>query len=109
MGFASGLRFARRSAFFFAAFAYVYFLRSKGVQDHASGPWMQRYLGILNWTLDDSKARAYRQRLQAFGRALTRAGSPPVCAANTDSFRSMAVLWQAGQAGVSLARTSASK
>jgi hypothetical protein len=31
-----------------------------------------------------------------------------VCAANTDSFRSIVVLWHAGQAGVSLARTRAS-
>ncbi|MBB3763097.1 efflux RND transporter permease subunit [Sphingomicrobium lutaoense] len=29
----------------------AYFLRAKGESEHASGPWMQRYLGVLNWTL----------------------------------------------------------
>lgn len=33
----------------------AYFLRAKGVQEHASGPWMQRYLRLLNWSLSTEK------------------------------------------------------
>jgi len=29
----------------------AYFLRAHGEQPHASGKWMQKYLGVLNWTL----------------------------------------------------------
>jgi len=38
----------------------AYFLRSRGVQPHAAWKWMDVYLKILNWTLDTSKAAAYR-------------------------------------------------
>jgi multidrug efflux pump subunit AcrB len=29
----------------------AYFLKSHGVEEHASGPWMERYLGLLKWSL----------------------------------------------------------
>ena len=38
----------------------AYFLKSHGVQPHASGPAMTKYLSILNWSLDTSKADAAR-------------------------------------------------
>ena len=34
----------------------AYFLRSHGVQDHASGKWMHRYLAVLNWSLSTVRA-----------------------------------------------------
>ena len=45
----------------------AYFLRSKGVQPHASGRSMDWYLATLRWTLDTSKAQALRA---AFPRAV---------------------------------------
>jgi multidrug efflux pump subunit AcrB len=30
----------------------AYFLKSHGEQEHASGPWMDRYLDLLKWSLD---------------------------------------------------------
>ncbi|NNC47275.1 MAG: efflux RND transporter permease subunit [Sphingomonas sp.] len=44
----------------------AYFLRSHGEEAHGEGPMMKRYLKVLNWTLDDSKARAYKQRNPGF-------------------------------------------
>jgi multidrug efflux pump subunit AcrB len=38
----------------------AYFLRSHGQQPHAAWKWMDWYLKILNWSLDTSKAVAYR-------------------------------------------------
>ncbi|NJC05261.1 multidrug efflux pump subunit AcrB [Sphingomonas kaistensis] len=43
----------------------AYFLRSGGVQEHASGKWMDRYLSTLKWTIDSSKAKLAKQ--QAYG------------------------------------------
>jgi len=40
----------------------AYFLKAHGAQPHASGKWMQLYLSLLNWSLDSSKAEAYRRR-----------------------------------------------
>ncbi|MFC7535792.1 efflux RND transporter permease subunit [Sphingomonas sp. GCM10030256] len=40
----------------------AYFLKSHGVQPHASGPIMDKYLSVLRWSINDSKARAYRAR-----------------------------------------------
>ncbi|MEO6360579.1 MAG: efflux RND transporter permease subunit [Sphingomicrobium sp.] len=48
----------------------AYFLKSHGVQEHASGKWMQKYLGLLRWSLDTSKAEAYRQHHPGFGAAV---------------------------------------
>ena len=36
----------------------AYFLKAHGVQPHASGKSMQRYLAVLKWTIDESKAEA---------------------------------------------------
>src|SRR5678816_3906620 len=41
----------------------AYFLKSHGVQEHASGKAMDKYLGILKWSLDTSKAEAARAAL----------------------------------------------
>ena len=41
----------------------AYFLQSHGTAEHASGPWMDRYLGVLRWTLDSTRAKALRARL----------------------------------------------
>ena len=32
----------------------AYFLKAKGHASHGEGPWMDRYLNLLNWTLDRS-------------------------------------------------------
>src|SRR5689334_404766 len=40
----------------------AYFLRSHGVQPHASGRAMEKYLGILSWSLNTAKAHAYALR-----------------------------------------------
>jgi len=40
----------------------AYFLRAKGIQPHASGVVMDRYLDILKWSLSTKRAEAYRQR-----------------------------------------------
>ena len=38
----------------------AYFLKSHGAQKHASGKTMERYLGLLRWTLDTARADRYR-------------------------------------------------
>lgn len=71
----------------------AYFLKAHGAAEHGSGPWMDRYLRVLHWSLDDSKAKARRALLtrvpghpayMALGFALAAAtlyfllfGSPP--------------------------------
>ncbi|WP_308517306.1 efflux RND transporter permease subunit [Sphingomonas flavescens] len=40
----------------------AYFLRSHGEQPHASGKAMNQYLGVLDWSLDTSKAHDYAAR-----------------------------------------------
>ncbi|MET0252007.1 MAG: efflux RND transporter permease subunit [Novosphingobium sp.] len=49
----------------------AYFLKAKGEASHGEGPAMDRYMGVLAWSLDTTKAQAYRQRLSAGGRRLT--------------------------------------
>ncbi|CAA9522812.1 MAG: RND multidrug efflux transporter; Acriflavin resistance protein [uncultured Sphingomonas sp.] len=44
----------------------AYFLKSHGEASHASGKYMQGYLSALRWSIDDSKARAYRARRPGF-------------------------------------------
>jgi len=47
----------------------AYFLKAHGQAEHASGPWMDRYLRVLHWSLDSSPAEAYRAaRRDAAGR-----------------------------------------
>ncbi len=41
----------------------AYFLRAHGIQPHAAGKAMARYLDLLNWSLDTSKADAARARI----------------------------------------------
>ncbi|WP_426265653.1 efflux RND transporter permease subunit [Sphingomonas sp. LHG3443-2] len=51
----------------------AYFMRSGGVQEHASGKWMERYLNTLRWTIDDTKAERARLNARSFlGRRLAR-------------------------------------
>ncbi|MCB2075943.1 MAG: efflux RND transporter permease subunit [Novosphingobium sp.] len=38
----------------------AYFLKAHGEAEHASGKWMDLYLKVLHWSLDTSKADAYR-------------------------------------------------
>ncbi|MBL8656356.1 MAG: efflux RND transporter permease subunit [Altererythrobacter sp.] len=40
----------------------AYFMREHGEEPHADGPWMQRYTRVLRWSIDRSKAVAYRER-----------------------------------------------
>ncbi|HEX4801491.1 MAG TPA: efflux RND transporter permease subunit, partial [Sphingomicrobium sp.] len=40
----------------------AYFLRSHGAQPHASGVAMDKYLGILGWSLNTAKAHAYASK-----------------------------------------------
>ncbi len=40
----------------------AYFLHGKGVQPHASGRAMDKYLDVLGWSLNTSKAHAYAAR-----------------------------------------------
>ncbi len=41
----------------------AYFLKAKGHAEHGEGPWMERYMRILNWSLDRSKMKAARENL----------------------------------------------
>lgn len=38
----------------------AYFLKAHGHAEHAGGPWMERYLRVLHWSLDVGSANAYR-------------------------------------------------
>ncbi|OHD05280.1 efflux RND transporter permease subunit [Sphingopyxis sp. RIFCSPHIGHO2_12_FULL_65_19] len=40
----------------------AYFLSAQGEQEHAAGPWVDRYEKLLAWTLDSSKQQAVRAR-----------------------------------------------
>jgi multidrug efflux pump subunit AcrB len=42
----------------------AYFLKPHGVADHGSGVWMDRYMNLLHWSLDNSKAKAMRAGLE---------------------------------------------
>lgn len=37
----------------------AYFLKSKGHAEHGEGVWMDRYMRLLNWCLDETAARKY--------------------------------------------------
>ncbi len=45
----------------------AFFLRSHGQQPHAAWKWMDMYLQVLHWSLDTTKAHAYRLRNPGFG------------------------------------------
>ena len=40
----------------------AYFLRAHGEEDHGNGPWMQRYMKVLTWSLDTRGVSAYREQ-----------------------------------------------
>ena len=40
----------------------AYFLSAQGEQEHAAGPWVDRYERLLAWTLDSTKQQAVRAR-----------------------------------------------
>ncbi len=42
----------------------AYFLKSHGHAEHATGVWMDRYLAVLHWSLDNARAKALRAGLQ---------------------------------------------
>ncbi|ABF52193.1 efflux RND transporter permease subunit [Sphingopyxis alaskensis] len=44
----------------------AYFLSAQGEQDHANGPWIDRYERLLSWTLDSSKQKVVKARYEAF-------------------------------------------
>jgi multidrug efflux pump subunit AcrB len=51
----------------------AYFLKAHGAEEHAGGRWMSRYLSVLHWSLDSSKAAALRAaRRDAAGRVAWR-------------------------------------
>ncbi|MEO0439238.1 MAG: efflux RND transporter permease subunit [Pseudomonadota bacterium] len=41
----------------------AYFLEAKGHAEHGEGKWMDRYLKLLDWSLDRSDADKYREQL----------------------------------------------
>ena len=41
----------------------AYFLSAKGAASHGEGPWMDRYMRMLGWTLDRGKMNARREGL----------------------------------------------
>ncbi len=43
----------------------AYFLQSHGVAEHGGGKWMDRYMNLLRWTLDDRKAKAMRAQVES--------------------------------------------
>ncbi|MFZ1743256.1 MAG: efflux RND transporter permease subunit, partial [Pontixanthobacter sp.] len=46
----------------------AYFLKAKGNAEHGEGPWMDRYMRILHWTLDRSHMQARRAALPGIRR-----------------------------------------
>jgi multidrug efflux pump subunit AcrB len=49
----------------------AYFLKSHGHAEHASGPWMDRYMNVLRWTLDTSRVQAIKRAFAAQGRRMS--------------------------------------
>ena len=42
----------------------AYFLKARGHAQHGEGPLMDRYMDVLHWSMDSSRAKAYRQALR---------------------------------------------
>jgi multidrug efflux pump subunit AcrB len=40
----------------------AYFLKAHGQAEHGNGPWMQRYMRVLEWSLDTRSVTSYRER-----------------------------------------------
>ena len=58
----------------------AYFLAAQGEQDHAAGPWVDRYEKLLAWTLDSSKQQAKKASYDAVPTKLAYLGVPLVLA-----------------------------
>ncbi len=43
----------------------AYFLKAEGHVPHGGGKWMDRYLQVLHWSLDTTRAEAWRQQARA--------------------------------------------
>ena len=41
----------------------AYFLKAHGEEEHGGGPWMDRYLKVLRWSLDQRESKALRAAL----------------------------------------------
>ena len=41
----------------------AYFLKAHGQEEHGGGPWMDRYLNVLRWSLDQRESKALRAAL----------------------------------------------
>jgi multidrug efflux pump subunit AcrB len=41
----------------------AYFLKAHGHAEHAGGPWMERYIKVLHWSLEATTAKTMRARL----------------------------------------------
>src|SRR3546814_13914123 len=54
----------------------AYFLAAQGEQEHAAGPWVDRYEKLLAWTLDSSKQQRVRARYDAVPSKLAYLGVP---------------------------------
>jgi multidrug efflux pump subunit AcrB len=76
----------------------AYFLKAHGHAEHAGGPWMDRYLRVLRWSLDTAKAKAYRD---AHRRADGRLGLRARLAARMRDHR----IWMIGVGGGALLLT----
>ena len=48
----------------------AYFLEAHGIAEHGSGPWMDRYMKLLRWTLDTSRVSRYKQAALDSGKRL---------------------------------------
>jgi len=44
----------------------AYFLKAHGQEEHGSGPWMDKYISILRWSIDQREAKALRAALPEF-------------------------------------------
>jgi multidrug efflux pump subunit AcrB len=76
----------------------AYFLHAQGVAEHASGPWMDRYMRVLHWSLDTSEAQAHRESHRLAD------GSVPLRARLKARLRDHRI-WMIGVGGAALALT----
>ncbi|MEZ5743124.1 MAG: efflux RND transporter permease subunit [Sphingomonadaceae bacterium] len=76
----------------------AYFLKAHGHAEHASGKWMDRYLKVLDWSLDMRKAHAVRER---YRRADGKVGIVPRLRARFHDHR----IWMMGVGAAALALT----
>jgi multidrug efflux pump subunit AcrB len=58
----------------------AYFLSAEGEQEHAAGPWVDRYEKLLGWTLDSTKQQAKKARYDDVPTKLAYLGVPLVLA-----------------------------